>query len=101
MRIKPGGMVKLRPLRVEAVYHAEIDPWFSIEGFASVPCWNSRDVEEVIPAPRPLAAGERVRIEGRDIVEIIAIHNQYAWCKWPDDASQSLGTVLLTDLTRA
>lgn len=99
MNIHVGDMIRPKPLKVEDRYYSEGPVNVVILHGVKIRLRDG-DIEEVIPAPLPLEVGERVRIEGRDIVEIIAIHNQYAWCKWPD-ASQSLGTVLRTDLTRA
>lgn len=98
MIIREGDMVRLRPLRVEWVRCVGDKLWFSIEGLRAFPCWSSRDVEEVIPAPRPFAVDERVKIRTGSLVTIIAIHNGRAWCKRGDD---QLVTVSLADLTSA
>lgn len=54
-------------------------------GRGDVDGWT-HDVEEIIPASRPLAVGDWVRHDNYDYeVQIVAIHQNYGWLKVGND----------------
>jgi hypothetical protein len=99
LNIKEGDRVRLKPLIVQSVGSTSVCvDW---PGFGNFLLLDHDDIEEVIPAPRPLAVGDKVRHDAYApgcYLTVLAIDGEMAWCR---SASGQHPVMLLSTLTRA